>query len=116
MNNTNITEPIVPPMHSDPNFNEYHCPHCDRFLFKGNNTIAFLNKKNKLVSFVKSDDPASINFRLTAPYDWIVEVKSSSTENITSELKRNGEFVSITLSSQSIVPIEVEEVILRKKP
>ena len=36
MNNTNITEPIVPPMHSDPNFKEYHCPHCYRFLFKGN--------------------------------------------------------------------------------
>jgi len=36
MNNTNITEPIVPPIHSDPNFKKYHCPHCDRFLFKGN--------------------------------------------------------------------------------
>ena len=36
MNDTNITEPMVSPTHSDSNFKEYRCPHCDRFLFKGN--------------------------------------------------------------------------------
>ncbi len=36
MNNTNSTEPIVPPMHSDPNLKEYRCPHCERILFRGN--------------------------------------------------------------------------------
>ena len=30
------TDPIVPPMQSDPTLKEYRCPHCDRFLFKGN--------------------------------------------------------------------------------
>ena len=35
MNDTNITEPIIPPMISDPNLKEYRCPHCGKFLFKG---------------------------------------------------------------------------------
>ena len=30
------TDPTVPPMQGDPNLKEYRCPHCDRFLFKGN--------------------------------------------------------------------------------
>ncbi len=36
MNNNKNTDPIVPPMQSDPAFKEYRCPHCNRFLFKGN--------------------------------------------------------------------------------
>jgi acetyl-CoA carboxylase beta subunit len=36
MDNTNSTGPIIPPMQSDPNLKSYYCPHCDRFLFKGN--------------------------------------------------------------------------------
>ncbi len=30
------TDPIVPPKKSDSNLKEYRCPHCNRFLFKGN--------------------------------------------------------------------------------
>ena len=36
MNNPNITDPIVPPIQNDLTLKEYRCPHCDRFLFKGN--------------------------------------------------------------------------------
>ena len=36
MNDSNNEKPIVPPMQSDPILKEYRCPHCDRFLFKGN--------------------------------------------------------------------------------
>jgi len=36
MNNSNLTEPIILPMQSDPNLKSYYCPHCDRLLFKGN--------------------------------------------------------------------------------
>jgi len=36
MNNSNITGPMIPPMESNPNLKEYRCPHCKRFLFKGN--------------------------------------------------------------------------------
>ena len=36
MNNKNNTDPIIPPMQSGPNLKEYRCPHCNRFLFKGN--------------------------------------------------------------------------------
>lgn len=27
--------PIIPPMEGEPGLKEYHCPHCDRFLFRG---------------------------------------------------------------------------------
>ena len=36
MNDSNITEPIVPPIQSDSNLKDYRCPHCNKFLFKGN--------------------------------------------------------------------------------
>jgi RNase P subunit RPR2 len=36
MDNTNITEPIIPPMQNYPSLKSYYCPHCDRFLFRGN--------------------------------------------------------------------------------
>lgn len=36
MNDPNSTDPIIPPMESDSSLKDYICPHCDRFLFKGN--------------------------------------------------------------------------------
>jgi len=36
MDNSNATGPIIPPMGSAPGLKEYRCPHCGRFLFKGN--------------------------------------------------------------------------------
>ena len=36
MDDKKNTVPIIPPMQTDPNLKEYYCPHCDRFLFKGN--------------------------------------------------------------------------------
>ena len=36
MNNSNVTEPMIPPMESNPDLKDYHCPHCEKFLFKGN--------------------------------------------------------------------------------
>ena len=36
MINSNITGQTISPMHSNPNLKEYRCPHCKRFLFKGN--------------------------------------------------------------------------------
>jgi acetyl-CoA carboxylase beta subunit len=36
MNNLHVTEPMIPPMKSNPDLKDYHCPHCDKFLFKGN--------------------------------------------------------------------------------
>ncbi len=32
----NNTAPIIPPMESNPGIKEYHCPHCNKLLFKGN--------------------------------------------------------------------------------
>ena len=34
--NQKTTDPIIPPMESDPSFQSYRCPHCGKFLFKGN--------------------------------------------------------------------------------
>ena len=36
MNDKKNTDPIFPSMQSDTNLKEYRCPHCNRFLFKGN--------------------------------------------------------------------------------
>jgi phage FluMu protein Com len=36
MYTSNDSEPIIPPTQSDPNLKEYRCPHCSKFLFKGN--------------------------------------------------------------------------------
>lgn len=36
MNNNDIAELKIPPAQSDPNLKTYRCPHCNRFLFKGN--------------------------------------------------------------------------------
>lgn len=36
MDHSNATDPIIPPMESEPDLNEYRCPHCGKFLFKGN--------------------------------------------------------------------------------
>jgi len=36
MNDNKNTEPISPPAQIDPVLKEYRCPHCGRFLFKGN--------------------------------------------------------------------------------
>jgi acetyl-CoA carboxylase beta subunit len=36
MNDNKNTDPIVPAMKSDPALKEYRCPHCGKFLFKGN--------------------------------------------------------------------------------
>ncbi len=36
MEDSNITDPIIPPMQSDPGLRDYRCPHCGKFLFKGN--------------------------------------------------------------------------------
>lgn len=30
------TASIIPPIQSDPGIKEYRCPHCRKFLFKGN--------------------------------------------------------------------------------
>lgn len=34
--NDDKNTPIIPPMESDPNLKDYRCPHCGRFVFRGN--------------------------------------------------------------------------------
>ena len=34
--NNKITESMIPPMETDPSLRSYRCPHCGKFLFKGN--------------------------------------------------------------------------------
>jgi len=36
MDDKNDRDPIIPPTQNDPNLKEYRCPHCKKFLFKGN--------------------------------------------------------------------------------
>jgi len=35
-NDKKINESIIPPLENDSNLQSYRCPHCDKFLFKGN--------------------------------------------------------------------------------
>jgi len=34
--NDDKNTPIIPPRKNDPNLKDYHCPFCNRFLFRGN--------------------------------------------------------------------------------
>ncbi len=36
MSNSNIPGPMITLIQGNPNLKEYRCPHCKRFLFKGN--------------------------------------------------------------------------------
>ena len=60
MNNINVTEPIVPPMLSDPNLKEYRCPHCGKFLFKG--SVKKLNMEcHHCQKMINSDEDELLN-------------------------------------------------------
>ena len=34
--NVDKNNPIIPSLESDPGLKEYYCPHCNRFVFRGN--------------------------------------------------------------------------------
>jgi len=36
MENLKMREPMIAPTQNDPNLKVYRCPHCHKFLFKGN--------------------------------------------------------------------------------
>jgi len=55
MDNLNIEELKVPFYQSAPNIKEYRCPHCKRFLFKGN--VQKLNMVcHHCQKFISADD------------------------------------------------------------
>ena len=57
INDKKNTDSIVPPMPSDLTLKEYRCPHCNKFLFKGN--VKKLNMVchycNKMINAEESD-------------------------------------------------------------
>jgi hypothetical protein len=84
------------------------------FLFTGENTIAYLNKANKLVVKVKNGQSVCVTFDSEEPLqNWFVDVKASKPNKIRTELKQNDNLVTVELVSKSIEPIEIEKVILR---
>ena len=85
------------------------------FLFKGKDTIVYLNKTNKLVAPVRSEQPVSFTFDHDSQHNWKVEIISPDSEKIESTLKQDVGSLSITLSSESSDPLEIEEVILSKE-
>lgn len=85
------------------------------FLFKGENTIVYLNNVNRLVAQVKNGQSVRVAFNSEPLQNWFVDVKASKPDKIRSELKQNGSSVFIELFAQSIEPIEIEEVVLRRK-
>lgn len=63
-----MTEPIVPPIQSNPDLKQYFCPHCDRFLFKGNvkNVKMVCPHCQKLITALDTDLMKSVPPKETA--------------------------------------------------
>lgn len=85
------------------------------FLFVGENIIVYPNKTNRLIAQMKNGQSASVIFDLEPLHGFSVDVKTSEPDKIRTELKWNGNSVSIELVSENTNPVEIEEVVLRSK-
>ncbi|MFC2145929.1 hypothetical protein ACFLRT_01055 [Acidobacteriota bacterium] len=85
------------------------------FLFKGKNTIVYLNKSNRLAAQVKKGQSVRVTFDSEPLPNWFVDVKASDPDKIRAKLEQTGSSVSIELVSKSTATIEIEEVVLRSK-
>jgi len=83
------------------------------FLFKGKNSIAYLNKTNKLVVQVKSGQPLYMTFHSNKIQKWSINIKSTNSKKILSEIKQNSHSIYIKLFSKSVKPIEIENIVLK---
>jgi len=84
------------------------------FLFKNANSNVYQRDDEKLVAKVATDAPVTATFESAHVSDLTVNIISSDAQKLSSALKREGDELSITISSASIEPVEIEEVILRK--
>ena len=85
------------------------------FLFEGRTSFAYLNKEDRLVSQIRGGQTVTVRFDSEPLQDWLVEVKASVPGKIRAELKQNRGSVSIELVSESLEPVEIEEVVLRSR-
>lgn len=77
-------------------------------------TVAHLNAAGKLVAPVVFQQPVSTDIQMPDADDWDLEVKSSDRERIRGHLKREGSTLQIILDTDSLKPIEIEELVLKK--
>jgi len=85
------------------------------YLLNGNpETVAYLNNAGRLVISVNASQPASISIVSPGYDNSKVLIKPSKSQEIEHVVETAGSLILIRLSSQSIEPVEIEEVILEK--
>ena len=85
------------------------------FLLTGENTMAYLNEKGKLIMSIPSGQSASIVIDSAVDQNWTIEVRGSHSEEIRSEVKQTGTSLEVRLFSESQYPIEIDELVLTTK-
>ncbi len=83
------------------------------FLFAGENTLGSLNHQNKFVSLLSKEEPVSVTLEHDKVGPWSVQVNSPSPDRVQSEVRQDGNSVTVELSTTNDSPIEIEEVVLR---
>jgi hypothetical protein len=84
-------------------------------LFTGPDILAHLNRSKRLVAAITGERPASVRFESIEPVaDWVVHVRTSSPDEITTALQQTGAVVSVSVRSRSAAPVDVEEVQLKR--
>jgi hypothetical protein len=82
------------------------------FLFRSEKSPAFLGEQGNLVTSVVKDDPVSVDFSVEADTAWAVKVSSPRPDLVTARQQHGTARATITLSTESAKPIEIESVTL----
>ncbi|MEY2528565.1 MAG: arabinofuranosyltransferase [Verrucomicrobiota bacterium] len=87
------------------------------YLLSGNRaSAARFNAQDKLVLPVSLKEAAGVNVLDPLPGDWTCEVVSQNSGAIDCKILPGGSTTSVQVTTNSLVPLEVEKVILRKAP
>ena len=87
------------------------------YLLSGNRaSAAQFNAEDKLILPVSVKEPAGINLLDPLPGNWTCEVVSRNAQAIECKVGPASSATSVQVTTSSLVPIEIEKVILRKAP
>lgn len=85
------------------------------YLFNGKNTFAYPGMTGRLLAQVRSGRPVSVTFKAKTPQNWGVAIQSTHPEKIHYRLSQDKGLLSITLSSDSPEPVDIDKVVLGKR-
>ncbi|HKP04029.1 MAG TPA: hypothetical protein VJU77_11815 [Chthoniobacterales bacterium] len=87
------------------------------YLLSGNRaSAAQFNAEDKLILPVSVKEPAGMNILDPLPGNWTCEVVSRNAQAIDCKVMPGGSSTPVQLTTNSLAPIEIEKVILRKVP